>query len=302
MQKYEYRPLDQSLEEIRLLRLLPGSFKDKLCVEMFHASLRDPTIPPISSRLSLKELRKTLPKEWNAFETLERDIIFADRHRNLASTHPDPNFDSPLHGPVPDHPGPTFEPKYEALSYTWDPQLPRERVCVQSQDRKVRFGLVRHCNLTVGRNLALALRHLRYPQESRVLWIDAISIDQRNNGERNEQVKRMGKIFSFAQRVVVWLGESTHNSDKAMETLDFLGAQAEPLVGHGWGASLGGSKRDWFKATTKLPYETETWKAIESLLSRPWFARTWVWQEIQLANRHSIVQCGKTYKSWPTLR
>lgn len=41
------------------------------------------------------------------------------------------------------------------------------------------------------------------------LWIDAICIDQDNTLERNHQVQHMGKIYSRAEEVLVWLGESS---------------------------------------------------------------------------------------------
>jgi hypothetical protein len=64
------------------------------------------------------------------------------------------------------------KPKYEALSYTWGDQLVEERILL---DGKL---------FEVGRNLMHALRYLQDPVMNRVLWIDAICIDQRNIPER----------------------------------------------------------------------------------------------------------------------
>ena len=38
------------------------------------------------------------------------------------------------------------------------------------------------------------------------IWIDAICIDQFNHAEKNQQVRQMGKIYTAAENVVVWLG------------------------------------------------------------------------------------------------
>lgn len=38
---FEYRPLDPSKAEIRLLRILPGYGDDEICINVIHASLRD---------------------------------------------------------------------------------------------------------------------------------------------------------------------------------------------------------------------------------------------------------------------
>jgi hypothetical protein len=41
---------------------------------------------------------------------------------------------------------------------------------------------------------------------SQNLWIDALCIDQGNNGERTHQVQQMGRIFTSAEQVISWLG------------------------------------------------------------------------------------------------
>jgi hypothetical protein len=58
---------------------------------------------------------------------------------------------------------------------------------------------------TIGiiQNLALALRHLRDSQRPRILWIDAICINQNDLPERSAEVRRMGDIYSTAWGVLV---------------------------------------------------------------------------------------------------
>jgi hypothetical protein len=96
---------------------------------------------------------------------------------------------------------------YEALSYVWGD--PKDPVPIKvGQD-----------DLTVTRNLHAALLHLRYRYFERILWVDAICIDQENLRERGEQVQSMAKIYGSANRVVVWLGEATADSDQALEVI-----------------------------------------------------------------------------------
>src|SRR5690242_939239 len=84
---------------------------------------------------------------------------------------------------------------YEALSYAWgEPVL----------DRAVQLG---GHQFAVTANLLSILRELRYANKSRVIWVDAICIDQHNILERSHQVSRMNDIYSQASNVVVWLGE-----------------------------------------------------------------------------------------------
>jgi hypothetical protein len=74
--------------------------------------------------------------------------------------------------------------------------------------------------LQVGQNLWSALRYIRRPEKSRVIWIDAICINQNDDDdERGEQVKRMADIYRWASRVVVWLGLPSNKSSLAMTTL-----------------------------------------------------------------------------------
>src|SRR4051812_36530342 len=68
----------------------------------------------------------------------------------------------------------------------------------------------------VTRELGLALKYLRRPQD-RILWIDAICINQEDHEERNHQVQMMALIYNSAAQVCVWLGED--NDDSAMAIL-----------------------------------------------------------------------------------
>ncbi|KAK4223690.1 heterokaryon incompatibility protein-domain-containing protein [Podospora fimiseda] len=97
---------------------------------------------------------------------------------------------------LPREPEEKFSPEYEALSYVWGSQ---------------EFS---HCNSPSSR-----------PEENRVIWIDALCINQSDIEERDAQVGRMGDICRLAKRVVVWLGPEENNSNIALETLDHLGEQ-----------------------------------------------------------------------------
>jgi hypothetical protein len=117
-----------------------------------------------------------------------------------------------------DKPGdPKAPPLYEALSYIWDsvtglhtikvlgPPLDSQsssHAAYQSSDAR---GVTKGCFTTLGitQNLALALRHLRDSQRPRILWIDAICINQNDLPERSAEVRRMGDIYSTAWGVLV---------------------------------------------------------------------------------------------------
>ncbi|KAI1114124.1 heterokaryon incompatibility protein-domain-containing protein [Nemania sp. NC0429] len=91
-------------------------------------------------------------------------------------------------------------PTYEALSYCWG----------DASD----LGLI-FCDdkpFPVTKNLESALRHLRQSQGDRVLWIDAICINQENLAERAYQVNLMRRIYQIACKVLIWLGDDSEDS------------------------------------------------------------------------------------------
>jgi hypothetical protein len=103
-------------------------------------------------------------------------------------------------------------PSYEALSYTWGSNTNPECIHVNGS------GL-----LEVTRNLEEALQHLRSIDTPRILWIDAICVNQGDLSERSEQVPRMAEIYSLAHHVVIWLGPAADESSLAIKTLGHIG-------------------------------------------------------------------------------
>lgn len=96
---------------------------------------------------------------------------------------------SPLDPPV----------QYEALSYTWDDQKPRREITCDG------------ASLCVTENVFQALRQLRRSKKARrrMLWIDAICINQNDEAEKTSQVSMMGEIYARGQRVNIWLSHPT---------------------------------------------------------------------------------------------
>jgi hypothetical protein len=99
-----------------------------------------------------------------------------------------------------------------------------------------------------------------------LVGVDAVCINQGNNEERGQQVQLMAKIYSKATRVLVWLGETGANSDKALLEIVRIAAEHESLD------SLNDGKIQ---------------QAILALLKRPWFQRIWVSKETLITMRKS---------------
>ncbi|KAF2464388.1 uncharacterized protein BDR25DRAFT_271850 [Lindgomyces ingoldianus] len=99
-------------------------------------------------------------------------------------------------------------PDYEALSYVWG-----------SQDEPKTI-LLEDVTWHVTANLHSVLSHLRFPDRFRVVWIDALAINQTHLEERNEQVKKMSDIYANATSTLIWLGEAT--DDLIVTTFELL--------------------------------------------------------------------------------
>ncbi len=164
------------------------------------------------------------------------------------------------------------EDAYDALSYTWGREAADGTIRIHYSDRD-------SVRVPIGRNLESCLRHLRHKEHPRLLWVDALCIDQANTTEKNLQVPRMANVFHEAVNVCVWLGEKTEDSDRAMgfirRNLDFDRSHTPD--------DEQGSVVDF--------------QAFCSLMRRPWFGRRWIVQEIALA-KAATIHCGETTVPW----
>jgi hypothetical protein len=108
-------------------------------------------------------------------------------------------------------------------------------------------------DLHVTENLYSALLRLQDDFCPRVLWIDAICINQSNEKEKEQQIPLMAEIYAKARSVIVWLGEAADDSELAM---DAICNAAE------------------FGLTEYIGNRVA--QAFPILLLRPWFERIWV--------------------------
>jgi hypothetical protein len=163
---------------------------------------------------------------------------------------------------------------YEALSYTWGSDVLQPILLNQH---------VFH----VRANLASALKHLRRKDSSRVLWVDALCINQADVEERNLQVMRMGAIYQKAFSVCAWLGPEEDNSDEAIGLLK----QMRTSSGCNYmlqNLGIKGNNND---------FSFPRWQALSLLMARPWFRRRWVIQEVAFA-AEVVLQCGNSTVTW----
>ncbi|KAL9068846.1 MAG: hypothetical protein Q9161_005933 [Pseudevernia consocians] len=165
-------------------------------------------------------------------------------------------------------------PSYEALSYHWGDSKTDHIIKIYTGEYP---SWPR--NFHVRGNLHSALRHLRFSDRPRTLWIDAICIDQDNIGEKNSQVSFMARIYNQATHVCVWLGGSTENSELAINFISRV------------------VNLDDFDRLVADPRTPNEWAALSDLMKREWFSRRWVVQEIALAKRATLY-CGNANVEW----
>ena len=160
-------------------------------------------------------------------------------------------------------------PTYDALSYVWGNASLRKWIRLENS------------HFDVSKSLEVALRHLRHEDSERVMWIDAICINQSDDAEKSQQVKKMQIIYARTSHLVVWVGEASEDSNLAMRTLEQIGEELKeaPL----WQVDLANVSliRDMSEAIEN--FDPKPWVALSRLFRRPWFERVWVLYS-QLAN------------------
>ncbi|KAE9368937.1 hypothetical protein N431DRAFT_547771 [Stipitochalara longipes BDJ] len=135
-------------------------------------------------------------------------------------------------------------------------------------------------------NLADALQAFRHPVKTRLVWADAICINQHDDIEKSHQVKRMGKIYENSNGVLVWLGKDNkgiaedcfnlvRDTNHYLNTLydDYGSLEAVPK----------------FTQQCLVSGDKSRWDNVLELVNLPWFSRVWVIQEAALAKRCDLI-------------
>lgn len=197
-------------------------------------------IPPTSGLERPSCFSSRSPPSARLFHILNPTMSSEYKHTRLSSPSsirlltllPSPNFSSPVHCEIHEVSLDDDEIEYEALSYVWGEPTPGHFVYINGNQ-----------SLQVTPNCLEALRYLR-PKTSwfanvvrrgrirnstskgRVLWVDAICIDQTPSSdsteERNHQVTRMDAIYSQATRVLAWLGPGDDSTPRLLRRLRLM--------------------------------------------------------------------------------
>ncbi|KAL8740940.1 MAG: hypothetical protein Q9184_008441, partial [Pyrenodesmia sp. 2 TL-2023] len=173
---------------------------------------------------------------------------------------------------------------FQALSYCWGNSSERKSIIIDNATL-----------LTVTTSLYLALHYIRDISKPKLLWVDAVCINQKDTEEKNQQVALMRRIYSAASAVLIWLGEPSHDSHAAFELIpEILRAKRlDEASGIQNGDLWDLSKDHW-----GLPWTTDpVWYPLFALLRRPWFKRAWIIQELAVSTNATVL-CGYDKVSW----
>jgi hypothetical protein len=173
-------------------------------------------------------------------------------------------------------------------------------------------------------NLESALRHLRERASKRMLWVDAICINQSDREERLSQVRWMASVYENAMEVRIWLGSISDVSVPTPNIQEELEKYRSRQVAiprrpsnslfspeEDTGAALSSKVKDiqtillaarvYVMSEGHLPRQKtgDNWFPDESaslgiriIASQPWWRRVWVIQEATLPKHDPVMQCG----------
>lgn len=199
---------------------------------------------------------------------------------------------------------------YVALSYAWGPDIESEKrdILINGHITKVR------------KNLHAALLHLRAMdrfKQGLKLWVDALTINQDDEGEKSAQILIMHEIYQRAGNIVVWIGvevDQTYDEDGKPQLQDYKVSnktdEVHRLIGmleeiseyhrsdsleemdecgdlskahqhrEAAGFRLRQALQKWKDLMHENPDFFTTYRGIHEFFERPYWRRLWIIQEL----------------------
>jgi len=132
------------------------------------------------------------------------------------------------------------------------------------------------------------------------IWADAICINQDDKTEKSWQILLMREIYERGIGTWIWLGRADKRMVEGFGLLITLLFVRDKRTEKNDNRPF--SQMSWEEMEELgLPHPiiSSAYKSLSLLLSRPWFSRVWVIQELALS-RNAIVQCGPYTMLWQT--
>ncbi|KAI4941997.1 hypothetical protein J4E91_010384 [Alternaria rosae] len=189
------------------------------------------------------------------------------------------------------------EPRFEALSYTWtdyDNEGPEPSKGELNPYGSIPISGAGSLKITL--HLASILHHIHgllvHPKSSGKIWIDQISVNQHDLDERGHQVSLMSLIYGHTERTLMWIGISTEHTPALLNLIRNLGDL--PPLDIQWTDKMHKDLESKliaiFSQENDTGYTTAQYiQALNWALSRPYFKRAWIVQEIVLSSRPTMI-------------
>ena len=172
---------------------------------------------------------------------------------------------------------------YYALSYVWGDST---KVCdIEIDGRPAK----------IPRNLAEALCSIRANMSMRIIWADALCINQGDNDEKSWQVQEMATIYRRAHTVIPWLGPATPRTELAFSVIKGVQGKEDWSNAAFINAFQAGATSSvaFVEDVERLVKDAERWTSVLEILDRPYRTRIWIFQELACA-QNRLLLCGDT--------
>lgn len=177
--------------------------------------------------------------------------------------------------------------EYEAISYAWGPpNFTASLLCGPDEDE-----------IRITPSLDEALRAFRDSSAKRRLWADAVCINQGDLDEKIQQVRRMPQIYRQTTGVLVWLGGDYGGGEEILRLIkgheSHLLWMFQKVYRCESSETPGPPDRSEERTIQSIQrdFSRDNFVGLQRFISRPWFQRRWVIQEVALA-RKGTVSCG----------
>jgi hypothetical protein len=189
-------------------------------------------------------------------------------------------------------------PPYRCVSYTWGEHV-FEDIIIDTQLCRVR------------QNCYYALWQIREQRFPGPIWIDSLCIDQENLSEKAVQIQLMAKIYTQASLLFACVGahadltevliENVHRKKRA-EYAALQSSLSECEQDEEMDANLN-EMQGWDIWLETLDEQTlcSLRSALTHFVSRPYWSRVWVVQEIALSEGKILILCGTDAIVWDDL-
>jgi hypothetical protein len=265
-----YRPLAEN--ELRVLKVLPPL-----------TNRRDEPIQCVLEHVSLEEFTddyETWVQEagydWKVQPHKTR-LAWIDYYLNRAAKHKDEE--------------PRSVSVSNACRYTWGDYVALS-YCWGAGNGSTRRIVLNGRFYEATENLEAALHLARISDSlttvdigSAKIWVDAICIDQTNDEEKRREIRRMKNIYGGSMGVFVHLGPDDDDSNHGVFVLQQIAAEVQESIARGQHPALEHRIQmdDAFRRDMG---------ALLKILTRPYWRRLWILQELAMSDETSIIGYG----------